>query len=335
MPDNDSDGAKIWEGRYRSGKTVAANVNVIGDPMDYTTHPFLWREAVARRLTGSRDGDPNLLIGQTYLTPPADKMLALGSGLASVEEWFVLCNFVNTCVAFEISPAAVGRARERIAAAGLSDRLEVRAGDARSAGLEAGSFDVVLVQAAIHHFLEIDEMYEFMHRMLRPGGLLIFDEYVGPDRLILDDQTLEEMEKVHACLAENFRRSISSGEVQERILRPTVEQMLEMDPSEGVHSSRILPLTYQYFDVLERRDYGGTILRPMLTGLLGHFDFEHSKDQTIARLIVLLEDTLLRTSLIPNCHTRIVARRRNVSRPPFSAEESRRMVYADWVPPKD
>ena len=47
--------------------------------------------------------------------------------------------------------------------------------------------------------------------------------------------------------------------------------MLQHDPSEGVHASQILPLTYQYFDVIDRRDYGGSIMRPFFTGILAEF----------------------------------------------------------------
>ena len=330
MADEAGAGTKIWDDRYASGQTVAGNLKVIGDPIDYTSHPFLWRESVARRLTGKPDGDPNLELGHRYFATPAGRMLALGSGLASVEEWFVLCGFVQNCIAFEMSEAAVARGRERIASAGLADRLDLRAGDARDAGLTDGSFDVVFVQAAIHHFFEIEDMYAFMHRMLRPGGLLVFDEFVGPDRLILDHDTMTLMDEVFACLAPEYRREYPTGDLREKVLRPTIEQMIAMDPSEGVHSSKILPLTYQYFDIIERRDYGGTFMRPMFTGILPNFDFDNPKDQTVARLIILIEDILLREGKIPNCQTRVVARRRDIPRPPLNAEDASRLSYADW-----
>jgi predicted O-methyltransferase YrrM len=65
------------------------------------------------------------------------------------------------------------RARDNIAAAGLSERVDVRVGDARAlmAGLD-GYFDVI--------FMDIDKegylpALADCHRLLRPAGLLVVD----------------------------------------------------------------------------------------------------------------------------------------------------------------
>ena len=106
--------------------------------------------------------------------------------------------------------------------------------------------------------------------------------------------------------------------------------MLEMDPSEGVHASDILPLTYQYFDIVERLDYGGTILRPFFTGILNNFDFDKEGDKTIIRLIVLLEKILTRHSIIQHSNTRIVAKKRQKPRKPLTSKQKERIAYEDW-----
>jgi hypothetical protein len=112
--------------------------------------------------------------------------------------------------------------------------------------------------------------------------------------------------------------------------RPSLEFMMGHDPSEGVHASRILPLTYQWFDVIHRQDYGGTIMRPFFTGILPNFDWADPADQTIARLIILIEQMLTREGVLPNYHTAVVGRRRDQPLPPLTAEEERRINYSDW-----
>ncbi len=106
--------------------------------------------------------------------------------------------------------------------------------------------------------------------------------------------------------------------------------MMRHDPSEGVHASQIMPLTYRYFDVVDRRDYGGAVMRPFFTGILPNFDWEDPKDQTVARLIVLIEQLLTRHGIIPNYHSHVVARRRETVRPRLEQSETERMTYADW-----
>jgi hypothetical protein len=103
-----------------------------------------------------------------------------------------------------------------------------------------------------------------------------------------------------------------------------------MDPSEGVHSSLILPLTYQYFDVVHRIDYGGTVMRPFFVGILPNFDFGDVKDQTIASLIVKMEELLVRHGVLPSYHTKIVGRKLKTPRAKFSQEDNARINYSDW-----
>jgi ubiquinone/menaquinone biosynthesis C-methylase UbiE len=321
---------ETWNERYEKGQSAVTEIGYVGDPIDYTSHPFLWRESIARRLVGSRDGDPNMDLALRHFQPPRKRMLAIGSGLASHEEWFVKCGFVEQAIAFEQSEVAVSKARERIAAEQLGDRLQIICGDVREANYPDESFDVVMVQAAIHHFFEIEEMFRLMHRLLKPGGILIYDEYIGPDHLLFDDKTLDLMDGIDACLDPQYRRSVlMDGEVRQGVPRPTLEQMLEMDPSEGVHASMILPLTYKYFDVLDRRDYGGTFLRPFFTGILQNFNFDDPRDQTIARLIVHIEDVFLAHGLIQHAHSIVVATPRTEIRD-LHPSEIARIAYDDW-----
>jgi hypothetical protein len=71
-------------------------------------------------------------------------------------------------------------------------------------------------------------------------------------------------------------------------------------------------------------------MRPFFTGVLPNFDFTDAKDQTIARLIVLIEQLLTRHGVIPNYHTSIVGRRRDVKRPPLTSAETARITFTTW-----
>lgn len=309
---NDSETANptdIWDKRYEEGELACTKETPSHDPIDYTQHPFLYKQAIAKRLTGNANGNPLRTICQKYLSPSAAKMLAVGSGLAIVEESLVRDGFVDKLVAFEASKVAVETARERIARNGLSNRIEMRCGDVMQAGIEAESFDAVFVQAAIHHFYEIEEMFAFFHRILKPGGLIIYDEYVGPDHHMYEESVMSLMDEVNDSLSDEYRFDVIRNQIRNEVPQATLEWMLEMDPSEGVHASKILPLTYKYFDVMYRNDYGGTFMRPFFVGILPNFDFENEKDKTVARLIILIEDLLIRSGMIPSYHTVVVAKK--------------------------
>jgi len=324
------DATRIWDERYQGNEHVGTQPVIEGDPIDYTQHKFLYQHAVARPQTGSVEGYNLDRVGRAFLTPPPAKMLALGSGMAFTEEHLLRHDFAQHILAYEMSSTAVERARARFEAAGLTGRIEMRAADVLEDNLPSAAFDAVFVQAAIHHFDRIDEMYELMHRVLRPGGLLVFDEYVGPDLHVWEPEVVAIMEELNACLADHYRFDALTHALRQSGPKPSREWMLQHDPSEGVHASRILPLTYQWFDVLDRADYGGTMLRPFLTGILRNFDWNDPKDQTVAELIILVEQLLTHYSVLPHHQTSIVARRREKPRPPLTEAETARINYEDW-----
>ncbi len=169
-----------------------------------------------------------------------------------------------------------------------------------------------------------------MHRVLKPSGLLIFDEYVGPDHHQHPPELLEILDRINACLAESYRRDFESGVPRERVDPTPLAWMLAYDPTEGAHASRILPLTYRYFEVIERCDYGSAVLRPFFSRILTNWNFEDPRDQTIARLIILLDHELTRHGVVPTHQTLVVARPRPEPLPPPSAEDLARIAYTTW-----
>lgn len=330
----DGDATRIWDERYAGDTHVGTKPVIVGDPIDYTQHQFLYTHGVAEPSTGRLDGWIITDVGQRFLRPPPRRVLALGSGMAFIEELLLTQGYAEHIVAYEMSRNACAAAMERVRGTTAEGRLEMRSGDVLEEDLPTGSFDMVFVQAAIHHFERIDDMFTLMHRVMKPEGLLLYDEYVGPDHHQFPPDVMEILNLINDCLGSPYKFDMLAQARRERMPEPNLEAMLRHDPSEGVHASRILPLTYQWFDVLQRRDYGGTLLRPFFTGILRNFDWKNEKDQTVARLIILVERLLLRHDLIPTYHTNIVARRRPAPLLPLSAEQVARIGYAGWQPPR-
>lgn len=301
------------------------------DPIDYTQHWFLYNFAVSRPLTGDCARYWLDDVGERHLRPPPERLLALGCGPAFIEQQILERDFAGTIVAYDTSRVAIEAARRRIASTPWADRMDLRVGDPLEAGLADRSFDAVFVEAALHHFDRLEETFALMHRVLRPDGLLLFDEYVGPDLQQYPPELEDLLTRVNACLAPELRRDYETGAVRERVEATPVEVQRERDPTEGVHASQILPLTYRYFEVIDRRDYGGTIVRPLFNRILLNWNFESDpKDQTIAQLVVLLEQELLRHAAIPTHNTIVVARPRPEPLAPLAPSDVERMPYADW-----
>ncbi len=336
------DATSFWDERYGKGEHVGSQALIEGDPFDFTQHPFLYRYAVSMPMTGALDSGPvregdgfsqhGILdsIAKRFFDPPPSRLLSIGSGMAFVEEYLVARGYVQHVTAYEKSRTAVEQAQARMANKDYAGKLDLRCGDPLTESLPTAGFDAVFVLAAIHHFDQIEDMYALIHRVLKPGGLLWFDEYVGPDLHMHAPDLMAIMNEVNDCLAPQYRRDMLTQQPRETLPPPSLEWMLAHDPSEGVHASRILPLTYQWFDVIYRQDYGGAIMRPFFAGILPNFDWTDPRDQTVARLIILIEQMLTRSGLLPNYHTAVVGRRRDQPLPPLTAEEEHRINYSDW-----
>lgn len=323
--------SKTWDKRYSSGDTsCASNDHKEKDPVEYTQHAFLYQHAIAKKLTGSLVGNPRDVIVDLCFRPKQGRMLALGCGRGFAEQELIDDDLVEEILGFEMSDVAVNAANERFAEANIGHRIKLVAGDVRDANLPSESFDIVFVQAAIHHFFEIEDMFRLMHRVLKKDGLLIYDEYVGPDHHIFEPEVLAVGDEINEALSDRYRFDSLRNIMRTEVPRPSLDWMLEFDASEGVHASLILPLTYKYFDVTYRGDYGGPLMRSMMPGILLNFDFDDDKDQTIARLIVLIEEMLLRDGKLPNYHTRVVGKKRSI---PLRDQDvnAERINYADWT----
>jgi ubiquinone/menaquinone biosynthesis C-methylase UbiE len=324
---------RVWDQRYSKTDASGQLEHADCDPLDYTRHPFIYRHAISEPLTG--DGDRFWLdaICDDYLKGRAGHVLSLGCGTAIHEEHLLQRGFAERVVGYEMSAQAVDAARRRLDTTPYGSRIELRCGDPIADALPSHAFDVVLVEAAIHHFVRIEEMFELMWRVLKPSGLLVYDEYVGPDHHQHGEELMALLNRVNACLDESYRRDFESGLPRARVDPAPLDWMLKYDPTEGVHASRILPLTYQYFEVVDRRDYGGAVLRPFMSRILTNWNFADPKDRSVMRLIIVLEQELTRAGVIPTHQTLVVARPRVRPTRPLAAAEVERIAYVGWQSP--
>jgi SAM-dependent methyltransferase len=100
-----------------------------------------------------------------------------GHGMASV----VLARRGAQVTAFDLSPGYLGEARRRAEANGVA--LELAQADGERLPFADGSFDRVWGNAVLHH-LDLGRAARELHRVLRPGGVAVFCEPWGENRLL-------------------------------------------------------------------------------------------------------------------------------------------------------
>lgn len=285
---------------------------VEGPPSYFWNVPSVVRRA-NRLMTGDPDVDHIAYVSQVYLAPLQPLHgLSLGSGTG----WKDLVR-VNHCHyaqlnAYDISAARVAYAQSQAQAAGRTN-IHYHAADVYQLDWPEAHYDVAWGDQSLHHFTPLEPLLLRLRCTLKPGGYLVASEFVGPNRFQWTERQLEVINGVLAILPRRYRRRWSDGRVKTRVYRPSHLTMKLGDPSEAVESARIVPLLERHFEIVERRDYGGTILHVLLDDIAANFLNEEGqeKDDEARRLLDLcfqIEDTLLELGDIQSDFSLLVCR---------------------------
>ena len=257
-------------------------------------------------------GDPDEYYLQYFMRTQLEgkkvkRALSLGCGGGNLERALIMLDAADSIDAFDASPASVEYAKQAAIDAGLDTRIFYEVRDINVIELPANSYDFVVIKMALHHFEGIEHVYEQISRALVPGGVFMFNEFIGPSRFQWTDLQVKLMNDLLELLPPSILEAMPIKE----ILRPTVEQMLEMDPTEAVRSAEIIPLLERYFEIIEFKPYGGTLLHFLLHHVMPLLNLEDEKDLSILRLIFYIEETLIKHDVLSSDFAYVVSRPKN------------------------
>jgi len=146
--------------------------------------PMIWqhfnRLACGQEIDGSGNGVLALLksrIGKRVLRDG----ISVGCGVAHAEMEMLRLNMVEFFHLFELSAERVKEGRLRAENLGLNNRLRFSLEDAFTSVADE-SMDLVCWFDALHHMMDVDQAVAWSWRVLRPGGVLLLEDFVGPSR---------------------------------------------------------------------------------------------------------------------------------------------------------
>ena len=118
--------------------------------------------------------------------PSGARLLDLGSGLGAPAR-FLARRFAATVVGLDSERGSQLSARAGAAAEGLVERCPLLLGAGEALPFAAGSFDAAWSQDALCHMHKQPTLAE-LARVLRPGALLVFSDWIARDRLSEDER---------------------------------------------------------------------------------------------------------------------------------------------------
>jgi len=182
----------------------------------YAAGGLMWDQvaAVRRRINARITGDPErdwiAHLKATHLAGrvPVPQCLSLCCGEGRIERALAAQGMFEQCVAYDVSPGALERARALAAEAGFT-HIRYELCNINEAELPEAAFDLIIAHGALHHLAALEHVCEQLNRALRPGGLVVALEYVGPDRCAVSARRAEVCTAALRLLPERFRRSVS------------------------------------------------------------------------------------------------------------------------------
>ncbi len=281
-----------------------------GEAKQWMSHPM-----VQERINLRASGHPNidayahlktklLMLGWTL---PVARAASLCCGEGSLERELVKQGYAKSVIGYDLAKEAIEKARTMAKAEGLTGlTYEVR--DLEHFGLGETGLDIVFALSGLHHLAQLEETFNAVHKALRSGGVFHIHEYVGPDRFQWTDRQIHEINSFLDRLPDRYHR-LPDGTSKPRVRRPTIQEMLDTDPSEAIRSSKIEPLLAERFHILERRELGGTLLHMALSNIAQNFDPDDADDRFWIMDLFDLEDRLMEEGVLTSDFAVITAQR--------------------------
>ena len=246
--------------------------NWSGQGRHWLEHPTV--QARIHASTGGSDGGDRF---QAFIRKyfrqgtSVERVLTLGCGAGAFERGLAQYHFAREHDALDIAEGAVREAVEAARQEGLT-HIRYSVADLNHVSLKREHYDVVFGLSAVHHIAALEHLCGQVRDSLKPGAYFVLDEFIGPSQFQWPDVQLNVVNEVLAALPESLRRRVSNPEqIKTAVSRPTIASMNAGDPSEAIRSAEIVPVLQAYFDIIEIKGYGGSLLHLLLEDIAGNF----------------------------------------------------------------
>tara|TARA_B110001454_G_C12677381_1_gene416465 strand:+ start:271 stop:1215 length:945 start_codon:yes stop_codon:yes gene_type:complete len=165
--------------------------------------------------------------------------------------------------------------------------------------LENNKYDVVIVQSSLHHFLELEHIFEQINESLKDNGnLLVIGEVIGRNGEQIFPETEKIVQQIFSTLPEKFRYNAYTKKIDDKI--PEID--FSKDSFESIRSEDIVPLLSQYFQVVEQVSFDA-FLSLLLDFRYGpNYDLEQKLDKSLVETITYLDQYYISNSILkPVC----------------------------------
>jgi 2-polyprenyl-3-methyl-5-hydroxy-6-metoxy-1,4-benzoquinol methylase len=233
------------------------------------------------------------------------KALSIGCGFGIIERTLRRHDYCQLIHGVDVAEKAIETARKTAQAEGL-DGLSYEVADLNAAKFPPLTYDVVYAHASLHHIFQLEHLLNEIKQTLRPGGLFVVYEYIGPSQMQFPRRDLELADVFLKVIPERYRQLQRRKGTKNEALRVSLDTMNSSDPSEGIRASEIVPLIASRFEIRHFRYVGGTLLLLIFNEIAGNFLESDLEIIPVIDALITLDNFLIDNKVLPSYHVYMV-----------------------------
>lgn len=241
---------------------------VRGDRLFWLNHPRVAHHYYSKAQLDGRDWR-DWVVKELGRKPR--RVLELGCGDGQALHAMAKGGYAESITGLDLDFSRFAATADQCKAQGIS--CSFLACDVNAVELPAGQFDLIYALQSVHHFENLEHVFAQCSRALVDDGLIVLDEFVGPNRFQWTDAQLALTGQLLSLLPPNLRH-YRHGMLKHAEGRSTVQQVIDVCPSEAVRSEDILGTFEAAFDVIWSKKLGGTIQHLLYSGIIQNFPDE-------------------------------------------------------------
>ncbi|MBI3985736.1 MAG: class I SAM-dependent methyltransferase [Lentisphaerae bacterium] len=256
-------------------------------------------------ISGDRNKDYIAYALNKYVAPLRAKygtirLLSICCGAGHLEHALLNLGFADMIDAYDASQASVTKARELMRSNGWGSKINFFVQDVNKLQLQPDvKYHVVFNESGLHHLSGLEHLFETVEKSMFDDSVCICHDYIGPNHLQWTERQLDVVNDIIQMLPPGSRQSISdAGKIYANKSVFKLDELLKLDPSEAVRSADILRVMERFFDIVEKKDHGGTILHILLDDIAGNFTL--SPYRNLLPLLIGFEKRLISIGYLPS-----------------------------------
>lgn len=292
-------------------KVEAAWSNTEYPPINWWDIPdvrYRWNNLI----TGDRDVEYYKYISEKYF---ADRTKLLGLSLACGTghrelKWIDQGKF-KYIDAIDLSKPRIDAAKKEAHKKGYGNLINYQVGNIYKVNLSKSFYDAIFVENSLHHFSPLKKILQRINLSMKPDGYLIVNEFVGPTRFQWTEKQIEVINALLSIFPDKYKSLLGKNNGQKlNIFKPSKLRMILHDPSEAVESSNILTYLEEIFEIVETKEYGGTLLMLLFYEIAHNFISNEPEVKHWLKICFEIEDLLLSEKELDSDFAIVVCRKK-------------------------